>query len=99
MVCKSTILLSSKGIPAWKGAYATQILFLRRFQLIDTHKRFERAWKDLNEEQRAGIDKRIAKIMYFAGVIDDMTSSTDSLKCMHVTEIVKEILKSGTPNK
>ena len=67
--------------------------------MIDMHKRFERAWMDLNEEQRAGIDKRVAKIMYFAGVIDGMTSSTDSLKSMHVPEIVEEILKSGTSNK
>ena len=67
--------------------------------MIDTHKRFERVWKDLNEEQRAGIDKRVAKIMYFAGVIDGMTSSTDSLKSMHIPEIVDEILKSGTSNK
>ena len=67
--------------------------------MIDTHKRFERAWKDLNEEQRAGIDKRVAKIMYFAGVIEGMTSSTDMLKSIQVPSIVKEILKSGTPKK
>ena len=67
--------------------------------MLDYCKRFERVWKDLNEEQRAGIDKRVAKIMYFAGVIDGMTSSTDSLKSMQVPEIVQEILKSGTPNK
>ena len=54
---------------------------------------------DLNEEQRAGIDKRIAKIMYLDGMIEGMTSSTDTIKSTHVPEIVKEILKSGTPNK
>jgi len=63
------------------------------------HKRFERAWMDLNEEQRACIDKRVAKIMYWAGIIEGITSSTDKLKSIHVQEIVKEILKSGSPIK
>jgi len=67
--------------------------------LIDTHKRFERTWKDLNEEQRACIDKRIAELMYLGGVIEGITSSTDKLKSIHVQEIVKEILKSASPIK
>ena len=67
--------------------------------MLDYRKRFERVWKDLNEEERACIDKRVAKILYLGGMIEGMSYSTDSLKSMRVPEIVKEILKSGTPNK
>ena len=67
--------------------------------MLDYRKRFERVWKDLNEEERASVDKKVAEMMYLAGMIEGMTSSTDTFQSIHVPEIVKEILNSGAPNK